>query len=234
MPFYIYSSENLPNNDLSDKPGYSPETFTWGGVTLPPLQAEKWLKQPELFHTIRRADWTDKQGRKDYTTGEEYFKVLKTRWGGRGVIILDHEPSAEEKVSVAAKSKAANLAYRMTVIERYEHQIRDREITGIGRTQPTPYEDECYSILGLTKPYSVEAMRAQRHPGEAVGEQIVQALDRLLARREKEAGRPVAPAPKRTSTALTAEELSEVAAELPVPSPEQMAAQDRLREAIPK
>jgi hypothetical protein len=80
----------------------------------------------------------------------------------------------------------------MTQVEWYENQVREKEVTGKGRTTPTPYEDECYTLLGLTKPYSVEAMRAQRHPGEAVGEQLVAALDRLMNRRRaEEEGEPV-------------------------------------------
>jgi hypothetical protein len=54
----------------------------------------------------------------------------------------------------------------MKVVEWYENQVTEKQVTGKGRTTPTPYEDECYTYSASTKPYSVEAMRAQRHPGE--------------------------------------------------------------------
>src|SRR5260370_36275765 len=116
----------------------------------------------------------------------DFTKALIGRWGSGGVVVLDHEPSKDEKERIAREAKDANVALRMKVVEEYENALREKEVTGHGRTRPTPYEDECYPILGLTKPYSVEAMRAQRHPGEAVGEQIVAALERLEQRRKSQ------------------------------------------------
>ena len=119
--------------------------------------------------------------------GDDLFDRLRKRFENRGLVFLDHEPTIVEKVELEKDAYQKNLAFRMTIVEGYENAVREKEVTGKGRTTPTPYEDECYSVLGLTKPYSVEAMRAQRHPGEAVGEQIVAALQRLEARRKDDA-----------------------------------------------
>lgn len=192
MPHYIYSSETLPNPAMFGKAGYTPEWFIWNGIQLPILNKGEWLKLPDNFYNLIHKDWRDKNGTRQHVAMEEIAKALNARWGRRGVICMDHEPTAAEKLVLEAQSAETNLAFRMTIVEGYENAVREREVTGKGRTTPTPYEDECYTLLGLTKPYSVEAMRAQRHPGEAVGEQIVAALSRLMDRKKaEEEGEPV-------------------------------------------
>ena len=189
MSIFVYSHESIPNENLMGKPSYTPEWLQYAGITLPPLEADKWMEIPENHYFKYHKDWTDKRGTREHVEGSAVVKVLAARFEKRGVIFLDHEPSKTEKEVLALKSKQANMAFRMSCVEFYENQVREKEVTGHGRTQPTAYEDECYSILAITKPYSVEAMRAQRHPGEAVGEQIVAALDRLDKRREEEAAK---------------------------------------------
>lgn len=187
MPHWIYSSETLPNPAMFGKAGYTPEWFIWQGIQLPVLNKGEWLKLPDNFYNTIHKDWRDKGGTRQHVAMEDIARQINSgRYGLRGVVCLDHEPTAAEKESIKLQSEEKNLAWRMTVVEGYENAVREREVTGKGRTTPTPYEDECYSILQLTKPYSVEAMRAQRHPGEAVGEQLAAALDRLLTRRENE------------------------------------------------
>lgn len=188
MPgYWIYSSEALPNPALIGKPGYTPdnEYIQHGGfrTTLP---AKTWVPIESRMKTIRHRDWLDRKGTVEMIYMEELAPSIKTKYEKRGVILLDHEPSAAEKKVMEEKSLQLLQAWWMECVENYENQVREKEVTGHGRTKPTPYEDMCYTELGLTKPYSVEAMRAQRHPGEAVGEQIVAALERLDARRKKE------------------------------------------------
>lgn len=188
MPYFIYSTEALPNPELMGKPGYTPDSeyVGHGGFRIGLLPANTWMALPERTFTIKHRDWTDRAGTREAIYMEDIAPAIRNKTEHRGVILLDHEPSEKEKEKLEQKSKEMNLAFRMKAVEWYENQVREKEVTGHGRTTPTPYEDECYTILGLTKPYSVEAMRAQRHPGEAVGEQIVAALDRLDKRREEE------------------------------------------------
>lgn len=216
MPYWLYTSESLPNPELSRKPGYSPEILEAGYVTLPAITEGEWIAfhnlfartagskeqaipfrtNSEGFYTMRHRDWKDRAGTREFVAYSDLSAAVRARWGIRGVIVLDHEPTADEKAELEKRSKDANMAFRMRVVEEYENAVREKEVTGQGRTRPTPYEDECYTLLGLTKPYSVEAMRAQRHPGEAVGEQIVSALDRLMSRkRAEESQEPLPPKP---------------------------------------
>jgi hypothetical protein len=186
MPHFIYSPEELPNTAMLGKSGYTPEWFIWNGVQLPVLNKGQWVKLPDNFYNTIHKDWRDRGTRTHIAMEDIARQINGGRYGARGVVCMDHEPTAAEKVAIEASSAEKNMAFRMTIVEGYENAVREREITGKGRSMPTPYEDECYTILGLTKPYSVEAMRAARHPGEAVGDQIVSALNRLLERREAE------------------------------------------------
>lgn len=190
MAYWMFSPEALPNDKLFGKPGYTPEFLMHAGVSLGQIKSGEWVKLPEGYSNIRHADWRDKKGTEDYVPASRIVKALDARFKSRGVVFIDHEPSREERITLEKQAHDINLVYRMSCVEQYEAQVREREVTGHGRTQPTPYEDQCYSVLGLTKPYSVEAMRAQRHPGEAVGEQIVAALERLEQRRAAESHKP--------------------------------------------
>lgn len=182
MSWYLYSTESIPNKNLVGKPTYTPEYLLHGGVQI--IVEGGWQKVEDKFYNFRHEDWKDRAGRRTRIAGDEVMEALANRFKDRGVIIVDHEPSAEEKKELESRSKALNDAFRMSQVEWYETQVEEKKVTGHGRTKPTAYEDQCYQLLGLTKPYSVEAMRAQRHPGEAVGEQIVAALERLEKRRQ--------------------------------------------------
>lgn len=192
MSHYIYTTEAIPNEKLMGKPSYTPEYIAAHGVQLAPLPAKQWVKLPDSWTNMVHKSWTDKAGTRERVFIDDIVKAITSRFNLRGVILIDHEPSAAEKKDFERQSEEANLAFRMKAVEWYENQVREKEVTGQGRTTPTAYENECYEVLGLTKPYSVEAMRAQRHPGEAVGEQIVAALDRLEKRRLQQPAAPVA------------------------------------------
>jgi len=189
MAYFIYSTEALPNPELMGRPGYTPDSeyVKHGGFCISQLPAKTWVSLPNITTTIRHRDWLDRKGTLERIYMEDVAPALKTKYEKRGVVVVDHEPTAEEKKKFERQSSDNWLAWLMECVENYENQVREKEVTGHGRTKPTPYEDLCYTELGLTKPYSVEALRAQRHPGEAVGEQIVAALDRLDQRRKEEA-----------------------------------------------
>jgi len=200
MAYWVYSPEALPNTELRGKPGYNPECFQWNGVRLPLVAG--WQKFQETFFVHRRESWRDRPKRDTILMDDSeddqgrnvkgLATMLKERFGNRGVVVCEKEPQPSEKLKLEQQAQEANLAFRMRFIEQYEERLKKRAVGELVPTEVTAYEDQCYDVLGLVKPYSVEAMRATRHPGEAVGEQIVAALDRLLARREAER----APAPQ--------------------------------------
>lgn len=193
MSWYLYSTESIPNKSLVGKPTYTPEYLMHAGVQII-VEGGAWQRIEDKFYSFRHEDWKDRAGKRSRIAGDEVMETLANRFKDRGIVILDHEPTPEEKAKLEASSKALNDAFRMAQVEWYESQVEEKKVTGHGRTKPTAYEDQCYQLLGLTKPYSVEAMRAQRHPGEAVGEQIVAALQRLEKRREEQFSGPTEPA----------------------------------------
>jgi hypothetical protein len=189
MAWYVYSPETIPNPEMFGKPGYTPEWLVWNGIQLPILTAGEWTKLPEGFRNVRHQNWKDRAGTAEYVETSGIMKAVESRWGRRGIVALDHEPTADEKTKIHAQAKRSNEAFRMKAIEFYEREA-DKSKARQGEYFPSPYVDECYELLGLVRPYSVEAMRAQRHPGEAVGEQIVAALGRLEQRRANDAKPP--------------------------------------------
>lgn len=183
MSTWVYSTEPLPSDKLMGKPGYSPEIPMFMGISLI-IKAKEWQKLPDWYPTLHHKDWMDKRGHAERIYTDELVKGLK-RLNERGVIFLDHEPTPTEKEQLPSVSEELNLKFRAEQIKLYEEQIREKEVTGRGRTKPTPYEDECYDILGLPKPYSPEALRSSRQPGEDAAKRIATAItDALKADRE--------------------------------------------------
>src|SRR5262245_60023756 len=100
MAYWIYSSESLPSPELSGKPGYSPEVFEWGYVTLPAVKKGEWIAMQELFarqagskedaarfrsngdgiYTTRHRDWKDKSGTREFIPFSELTKAIVGRW----------------------------------------------------------------------------------------------------------------------------------------------------------
>lgn len=184
MPWYTFSVESLPNPEMIGKGGYTPETFMHAGVSIN-IQKGYWEKHPDSFYTMRHKDWRDKAGTREHVSGDEIQKVMSARYGVRGVIVIDHEPNGPERKELEALSQELNLKFRTGCVDWYEQQVREKEVTGQGRTRPTPYEDECYSILGLSKPYSVEAFKAQRNPGDEAAKRIASAIEGAMKRAAK-------------------------------------------------
>lgn len=191
MAWFIYSPEALPNPKFMGKPGYTPdgEYIRYNGVTLPILPEKTWMELPAYIPTLHHRDWTDKQGHAERVYIEQFKPVVNGRFAERGVIMLDHEPTDAEKSKLEPVALELNLKWRKQCVQWYEDQVREKEITGHGRTKPTPYEDECYEILNLSKPYSVEAFKAQRRPGEEAAERIATAIAEALKDSRKQAAK---------------------------------------------
>jgi len=185
MAYWIYSTEALPNPKLMGLPGYTPdqEFIKWNGATLPPIPAKEWMKLPDSFAMLRRSDWRDRQGTAYEIPISRFKGVVNARFAERGVIMLDHPPSNAEKAELEGLSEELSLKHRKKAIEFFERE-RDAAIHRGGRYEPTPYVDECYEVLDQPKPYSVEAMRAQRRPGEEAADKIANAIVRALNKKE--------------------------------------------------
>jgi hypothetical protein len=180
MSWFIYSTEALPNPELIGKPGYTPDNdyIKFGGAMLPCIPKGQWIKLPDSFTTVRHTDWKDKQGTESEVGVRRFKPIIDSPDRGfaeRGVIMVDHEPVDAEKKKLEHLSAELNLKFRKKHVEFYENQ-RQIALARQGAYPVTPYTDECYEILGMNKPYSVDALQALRDPGARAAQQIADAI----------------------------------------------------------
>lgn len=187
MAYWIYSTEALPNEKLMGKPGYTPDgdCIKWNGATLPVLKAMEWQELPESIPLKFHRDWKDRQGYDVDVYIRRFKGIIDAKFAERGVIFLDHKPSEEEKKTLEAVSLDLNMKFRKKAIEFFEDQ-REMAKQRQGTYPVTPYIDECYELLGIKKPYSLEALESLRDPGAKAAKQIADALSGVLNRQNKE------------------------------------------------
>lgn len=196
MPYFIYSPEALPNPEMMGRPRYTPDAdyIRWGGVALSPIPKGEWVRLPESLSTVRHADWRDRQGTEVEIAIRRYKAVVDNPdrgFAARGVVMLDHEPSAGEKAALERKSAELNLRFRKQAVEFYESQRKAAEARQ-GTYEPSPYVDECYELLQMKKPYSMEALRAQRDPGREAAREMAEAIRDVMRDERQRAADAVA------------------------------------------
>ncbi len=182
MSYWVYSPEDLPNPAMMGRAFYTPEYIAHNGFQFPPLKKGEWTQLPNTYSTMRHRDWVDKQGFRDTIFIDEDFiqRLRDLGWEQRGFIFMDHKPSQVEAHQAQVESKRLNDVFRQRRIDDFEHEAKAREMRG-AYVQPLPYVEECYEILGIAKPYSVEALKAQRQPGEEAAIKIARAIKDALA-----------------------------------------------------
>lgn len=193
MGYFIYSNEALPNPAFLGKPRYTPDGsyIRWGGIALPYIPKQQWMALPESLNTIQRNDWKDRNGREVEISIRKFKPVVDSQFAEVGVIMLDHEPDVKEKETLQAVSKQLNLTWRKKQIEFFENQ-RDMAKARQGTYDPSPYVDECYEVLGMDKPYTVDALQALRDPGAKAAETIATAISDSLKQGRKDAAEQLA------------------------------------------
>jgi hypothetical protein len=186
MPWYVYSSEELPNSQMMGKPRYSPdgEYIRWNSITMRVIDEQgresciipkgRWAQVVEVQTTKRRRDWRSPAEEVD-VPASKFKPIVDSRFGERGVVMLNHEPSEAERKHLEAVSATTNMGFRRRAVEFFESQRKSAEGRQ-GTYEPTPYIDECYEVLGMRKPYSMEALRAQRDPGREAAIDIANAM----------------------------------------------------------
>lgn len=186
MPWYIYSSEELPNTQMMGKPRYSPDGdyIRWNSITLRVydenrnetciIPKQKWVEVVDVQTTKRRADWRSPAVEVEISASR-FKPIVDSLFADKGVVMLNHQPTDTEKKHLEGVSASNNQSFRRRAVEFFENQ-RQIAIARQGTYDPTPYIDECYEILGMRKPYSMEALRAQRDPGREAAQDIAQAL----------------------------------------------------------
>lgn len=188
--YFIYSHEALPNPEMMGKPRYTPDGswIKYAGVTLPALPAKTWVELEEddpRYATIRRRDWRDRQPDAVEVPLRRFMPVVKNQFAERGVVMLDHKPSQAEQQAISVACEEVNLKFRKKAIEDFENQ-REMAKARQGTYDPTPYIDECYDVLHMKKPYSLEALKAHRDPGAEAANRIADAIAGALRSDRKE------------------------------------------------
>jgi len=176
--YYVYSHEPMPRTDLFASRDYNPASdyIGFNSLYIAPLEARTWTPLPDRLTSLRHYDRQDKQGHKYHVFPDEIVKANEDRLKPRGVIFLDHEPSPVEKFTLEAEAAKRNTQFRLDTIRAYEEVNREAEANG--RTaRCLTYTQECYKLLGMERPGSVEALRAQRQPGEAAADRFAKAIE---------------------------------------------------------
>ena len=198
MAYYLYSPEPFPakrkrNSAYQDAVEY----IEYNGFRMAgPIPANEWLKVPRHFSRLEFESYMDHRGSKVVMLDDEWAEAIKALFGPRGVIVVEDSELLGNKEQLEEESKQINLEFRKAAIEEFERNLSERKVTGKGRPYPTSYEEECYEVLGLTKPYSVDALKAERDPGEAAAQKIADAIATALneGRRKQDELAGVAPA----------------------------------------
>jgi flagellar biosynthesis/type III secretory pathway protein FliH len=182
--FWVYSVEPMPRVDLFATRDHNPanEYIGYNGIYIAPVEPKTWTRIPDKFRSLRHRDRTDKQGTTYHVFDDEIVKANQERLRPRGVLFTDHEPTAEERKELEERAAKLNMQFRLDTIQSYEEAMREAEANGRTVKAPT-YVKECYELLGMPRPGSAEAIRAQRQPGEDVADRIVAALEKLLSRK---------------------------------------------------
>lgn len=177
MAYWLYSIEAFP---APWQPGRVPEFIQVDGIQLPPLEAKTWFKLPEKSSRKLYADYQDRIGSDHIVFDWQMADFINAHWAKRGVVVVHEREKDANQENIETDAAKANVEFRRGVIEQFEFQLKERQVTGYGRNQPTPYELECYELIGLPKPYSIEAYRAERMPGDVAAAKIADAIERAL------------------------------------------------------
>lgn len=178
MAYKIYSVEALPRQGKGDTREY----IYFNGFLIGPIPAGQWWTLKKVYTTLVHRDFEDKQGSIKSAIDDDIALFINQQWGHRGVAVVAEEELTTSQAKMEDMCKAANRTYRETTLRDFERQLEAWRVGQPGRAKPTAYEEECYQVLGWPAPNSVEALRAQRMPGEAAAERMMDAFEKVVAR----------------------------------------------------
>jgi hypothetical protein len=81
--------------------------------------------------------------------------------------------TAADKAKIEQLAREANLRHRRRFVDRFEQQFRTKMQGGPGRWLPNAYESDCYTMLGLKPPDTVQKAPEQREEKQIVIQQNV-------------------------------------------------------------
>lgn len=195
MANWIYSIESFPSD--ARKGDYVQVT----GIQVI-IPAGTWMK---LEPKYERYWWTDfrhrgagstneakSRARKDVYSSDDIADSIMAKYNGFGIVRMDEDPTthAHKREKLEAEAKVANDRYRSYVVARFEDERKTRQLTGRGRMEPTAYELECYRVLGMPEPGTLEGIKAERGTTEVKFElppEVAELVAEGLAARRKAA-----------------------------------------------
>jgi hypothetical protein len=194
----VYSSEDFPKWDADN--GCMCDYLQALGVQVI-LKAGKWTHLEDFYKHVRFESWVDAagDGRESITTGQQVAERLQGDFRLRGVRVANLDKITDvEREKIEADSKEQNLKLRRMFVDRFEQQFRTKMQGGPGRWLPNAYESECYQLLGLKPPDTVQKAETEQRAQQApviIHEKIDQEM--LAALVAAEVAKITAPAPKR-------------------------------------
>ena len=198
MSWAVYSVEDFPKWD--EENGCMADYKQALGVQVV-LKAGEWKRLEDFYKHVRFESWVDAagDGRESIVTGKEVALRLAGDFRTFGIVAADADRITDkEREQIEARAKEDNLKMRRRFVDRFEQQFRTKMQGGPGRWLPNAYEAECYKMLGLKPPDTVQKAPEER---QAPAPQVVieQKIDQdLLAQLvAAEVARITAPAPKR-------------------------------------
>lgn len=189
MSYHVFSAQSFPHQP-TDEAGWTPEYIEMDGFRVTPVLAGEWKELERNYRAvtpykeqktvIMGRTWNDADfiGNQISFSDVDFAAWINANYGPIGVVAIPEHVFSDDKKRKAAEQEARNrnIEYRKKTLEEFEQQLHERKITGKGRAKPTKYEEECYDILGWPKPYSLDALKAERMPGAVAAQQIADAI----------------------------------------------------------
>jgi hypothetical protein len=172
MSWSVYSAEDFPKWD--EENGCMCDYRQALGVQVI-LKAGQWTKLEDLYRHVRYESWIDAagEGRESVVLGKEVALRLEGDFRTKGIACADLDKiTDEERVGLEKKANEANLKMRRMFVDRFEQQFRTKMQGGPGRWLPNAYEAECYKILGLKPPDTVQKAPEERQPQVVIKESV--------------------------------------------------------------
>lgn len=196
MAWSVYSAEDFPKYDEENECIVDYKQALGVQVIL---KAKQWTQLEDFYRHVRYESWIDAagEGRESVVTSKDVALRLAGDFKLRGIAAADlTRISDDERRKIEEEANAQNLKLRRMFVNRFEEQFRTKMQGGPGRWVPNKYEAECYAILGLKPPDTVQKAPEHREQEVRIIEQKIdpEFLAQLVA---AEIAKQTAPPPKR-------------------------------------
>jgi hypothetical protein len=173
MPWAIWSPEDFPKRGDG---GFMVDYVQAYRIQVP-LSANCWtaLDADGFYKDNYVTSWVDKEAdQKEITISARELATRICRDKGMefngtfypvGLMFCNSDNTKEADMeALVVEGKRRNLAFRKKTVEAFELQFRVKMQGGPGRWSPTTYEQECYDLLGMTRPEVINRPATPANP----------------------------------------------------------------------